>query len=116
MLGLFMDEGIGPEASTEYIFPVTSGQDINIAAPVIGLEPTSPVTDDLYTSVTPDLERMAKLPASPKSTAGITDAAAATEVELTGEAGDTVSRFESSFEEQPVNNAASKIAETGNKF
>jgi len=46
----------------------------------------------------------------------MTEAAAATLVEFTEETGDTVSEFESNLEEHPVNNAASKRAEIGNKF
>ena len=53
----------GPAASTEYTFPVTSPHFITIAAPVIGLVPILPVTEDLYTLVIPVLERIAKLPA-----------------------------------------------------
>jgi coenzyme F420-reducing hydrogenase beta subunit len=115
MLGLLIDDGSGPVASTEYIVPITSGQVNNIAAPVIGLEPTSPVTADLYTSVTPDCESMAKLPAKPRSTAGITEAAAAVMDEFRVD-GVLVSIFESNFEEQPVINTANRIAEIRNKF
>ena len=87
-----------------------------MAAPVIGLDPTSPVTVDLYTSVTPVLDSMAKLPARPKSTAGKRDGAAATTFEFTFDSGVVVSRFESNFEEQPVNNPANKTAAIGNTF
>src|SRR3970040_2716365 len=59
----------GPAASTENIVPGTSSHFKRIAAPVIGLAPTSPVTADLYTSVTPVFKSIAKLPATPRFTA-----------------------------------------------
>src|ERR1700694_2113464 len=58
----------GPAASTTYIFPETSPQVRRRAAPVMGLVPTSPVTADAYTSVTPLLLRIANVPAVPKLT------------------------------------------------
>src|SRR5450631_3216816 len=39
-----------------------------IAAPLMGLVPTSPVTFELGTSLTPDFDRMAKEPAAPTLT------------------------------------------------
>jgi len=48
--------------------PVTSVQVTCIAAPVMGLVPISPLIVDLYTSVIPDLDKIAKLPATPRFT------------------------------------------------
>ena len=50
--------------------PVTSVQLTRIAAPVIGLDPISPGTDDLKTSVIPALDRIANSPATPRFTEG----------------------------------------------
>jgi hypothetical protein len=58
----------GPAAFTEYIVPVTSEHVTPIAAPVIGLVPILPLIADLGTSVIPDLDRITKLPATPRST------------------------------------------------
>ena len=47
ILGLVTRHGRGPAASTVKILPATSGHVKRIAAPVIGLDPISPVTEDL---------------------------------------------------------------------
>src|SRR5450755_2164175 len=60
--------GLGPAASTEKTFPVTSVQVKRSAAPVIGLAPTSPVTFEVGTSVIPVFDRITKLPAFLRST------------------------------------------------
>ena len=53
---------------TEYIVPTTSAQVTRIAAPVIGLDPISPVIADLGTSVIPDFDKITKLPATRRFT------------------------------------------------
>jgi hypothetical protein len=59
----------GPAASTVNIVSVTSAQSNPvIAAPVIGLVPIFPVIAEVGTSVIPDFDRVAKLPADPSST------------------------------------------------
>jgi len=47
---------------------VTSGHEIKIAAPVIGLEPTFPVTAEAGTSVIPVSDRIANDEAAPRNT------------------------------------------------
>ena len=62
----------GPEGPTVYISPVTSSQIFPsvavIAVPAIGLVPISPTIADGETSEIPDVDRIAKLPADPRST------------------------------------------------
>src|SRR5450756_33170 len=59
---------VGPNASTEYIVPVTSACVTPMAAPVIGEVPIFPVILDVGTSVIPDSDRITKLPAVPRTT------------------------------------------------
>src|SRR5450756_638377 len=59
---------VGPNASTEYIVPVTSACVTPMAAPLIGEVPIFPVIIDGGTSVIPDSDRITKLPAVPRST------------------------------------------------
>jgi len=72
----------GPAASTVYIVPVTSAHVRRIAAPVIGLAPTSPVIGDGETSVIPVFVRIAKLAAVPRATGAGPDAIVVVVVEL----------------------------------
>src|ERR1022692_1061793 len=61
--------GRGPAALTVKILPVIISAHVRwIAAPVIGLAPTSPLIADGKTSVMPDLVRIAKIPAFPRGT------------------------------------------------
>jgi hypothetical protein len=68
--------GLGPAASSEYTFPVTSVQVKRSAAPVIGLVPIFPVTAEVGTSVIPVFVRITKLPADCRSTGAGPGAAA----------------------------------------
>ncbi len=74
--------GAGPAASTEYIVPVTSAHVTPIAAPVIGLAPTSPVIAEAGTSVTPAFVSIAKPAAVPSNTGAGPAAVAAPVVKL----------------------------------
>jgi hypothetical protein len=62
-------QGSGPEASTEYIVPVTS-KHVNTGAggQAAGLKPTSPLITEGVVSLTADPARTAKLPAVPRPT------------------------------------------------
>jgi len=62
-------QGRGPEALTEYIVPVTSAHVNAGAGPqAAGLKPTSPVTAEMFVSLTAAAPRTAKLPAVPRFT------------------------------------------------
>src|SRR6476646_10502960 len=60
--------GRGPAASTLYTLPDTSVHVRWMAAPVMGLVPTSPTMEDGDTSVIPLLLRIANPPADPRAT------------------------------------------------
>jgi len=60
---------------TDPVFEGDSAKPV-IAVPAMGLVPTSPHTSDPDVVVTPDLLKMAKLPAVPRSTASKADARA----------------------------------------
>lgn len=66
-------QGSGPAASTVYIVQDTSVQVKSIAAPVIGLAQTLPITAELGTSVIAAFDNITKLPADKRLTGSRVD-------------------------------------------